>query len=202
LDPQYANAHHWFGDYLSIERRHDEALAEASRALELDPLNLMIGTWVALRYYQAHDYPRAIEQARNSVELDSNFAAAHLLLGEAYVQAGLRSEGISELKRAASLSGGSPLYTAQVAVALAAAGRRREALRIAHELETASRKRYVSPYGLAQIYAALKSDEDTFKWLQAAYGDRAVWLEYLTVDPIFDRYRSDHRFQELLRRLH
>jgi len=45
---------------------------------------------------------------------------------------------------AASLSGGSPLYTAQVAVALAAAGRRREALRIAHELETISMKRYVS----------------------------------------------------------
>jgi TolB-like protein len=202
LDPQYANAHHWYGDYLSIKRRHNEALAEANRALELDPLNLMIGTWAALRYYQAHDYSRAIKQARNSVELDSNFAAAHLLLGEGYVQAGLRSEGISELKRAASLSSGSPLYTAQVGVALAAAGRRREALRIAHELETISKQRYVSPYGLAQIYAALQSDEDTFKWLQAAYGDRAVWMEYLAVDPVFDRYHSDHRFQELVERLH
>jgi tetratricopeptide (TPR) repeat protein len=199
LDPQYANAHHWYGDHLSIKSRHDEALAEANRALELDPLNLMIGTWVALRYYQAHDYSRAIEQARNSVELDSNFAAAHLLLGEGYVQAGLHSEGVSELKRAASLSGGSPLYTAQVAVALAEAGRKGEALRIAHELETISRKRYVSPYGLAQIYAALNRNEDTFKWLQAAYSDRAVWMEYLAVDPLFDRYRSDHRFQELLR---
>ena len=199
LDSQYANAHHWYGDYLSIKRRHDEALAEANRALELDPLNLMIGTWVALRYYQAHDYSRAIEQARNSVELDSNFAAAHLLLGEGYVQVGLHREGVSELKRAARLSGGSPLYTAQVGVALAAAGRKREALRIAHELETISRKRYVSPYGLAQIYAALNRNEDTFKWLQAAYSDRAVWMGYLAVDPLFDRYRSDHRFQELLR---
>jgi TolB-like protein/Flp pilus assembly protein TadD len=157
LDPQYANAHHWYGDYLSIKSRHGEALAETNRALELDPLNLMIGTWVALRNYQAHNYSRAIEQARSSVELDSNFAAAHLLLGESYVQAGLHDEGVSELKSAASLSGGSPLYTAQVAVALAAAGREREALQIAHELETTSRGRYVSPYALAQIYAALKS---------------------------------------------
>jgi TolB-like protein/DNA-binding winged helix-turn-helix (wHTH) protein/Flp pilus assembly protein TadD len=201
LDPQYANAHHWYGDYLSIKSRHDQALAEASRALELDPLNLMISTWVALRYYQAHDFSPAIQQARNSVELDSNFAAAHLLLGEGYVQAGLHSEGVSELKRAASLSGGSPLYTAQVAVALAAAGRKSEALRIAHELETISRKRYVSPYGLAQTYAALNSNEDTFKWLQAAYEDRDVWMGYLAVDQIFDRYRSDHRFQELLQRI-
>jgi len=199
LDPQYANAHHWYGDYLSIKSRHNEALAEASRAQELDPLNLMIGTWVALRYYQARNYSRAIEQARNSVELDSNFAAAHLLLGESYVQAGSHSESLSELKRAASLSGSSPLYTAQVAVALASAGRKSEALQIAHELETASRTRYVSPYGLAQVYAALNRKEDTFKWLQAAYDDRAVWMEYLAVDPIFDRYRSDPRFQELLR---
>ena len=189
------------GTIFSIKGRHDEALAEASRALELDPLNLMISTWVALRYYQARDYSRAIKQGRNPVEQDSSFAAGHLLLGEGYVQAGLRSEGVSELKRAASLSGGSPLYTAQVGVALAAAGRRREALRIAHELETISRKRYVSPYGMAQIYAALKSDDDTFKWLQAAYRDHAVWMEYLAVDPIFDRYRSDRRFQELLRRI-
>ena len=84
------------------------------------------------------------------------------MLGEDYVQSGLPSRGISELKRAASLSGGSPLYTAQGAVALAVGGWNRDALRIARELETISEKRYVSPYGLAQIYAALNKDEDAF----------------------------------------
>jgi TolB-like protein/DNA-binding winged helix-turn-helix (wHTH) protein/Tfp pilus assembly protein PilF len=201
LDPQYANAHHWYGDYLSIRGRHGEALAEAKHALELDPLNLMISTWVGLRYYTARDYSRAIDQNRNSVELDPNFAAAHLLLGEDYREAGLHSEAVNELKKAANLSGDSPLYTAQVAVALAVAGRNRDALRIAHELETISRKRYVSPYGLAQIYAASNKNEDTFKWLEAAYEDHAVWMGYLAVDPIFDRYRSDERFKDLLRRV-
>src|SRR6202522_2998138 len=193
LDPQYANAHHWYGDYLSIRGRHGEALAEAKHALELDPLNLMISTWLGLRYYMARDYPRAIDQNRNSVELDPNFAAAHLLLGEDYRGVGLHSEAVNELKKAASLSGGSPLYTAQVAVALAVEGRSGDALRIAHELEAISRKRYVSPYGLAQIYAASNRNEDTFKWLHAAYEDHAVWMGYLAVDPIFDRYRSDER---------
>jgi TolB-like protein/DNA-binding winged helix-turn-helix (wHTH) protein/Tfp pilus assembly protein PilF len=201
LDPQYANAHHWYGDYLSIRSRHGEALAEAKHALELDPLNLMISTWVGLRYYMARDYSRAIDQNRNSVELDPNFAAAHLLLGEDYREAGLHSEAVDELKKAANLSGDSPLYTAQVAVALAVEGRSGDALRIAHELEAISRKRYVSPYGLAQIYAASNKDEDTFKWLEAAYEDHAVWMGYLAVDPIFDRYRSDERFKDLLRRI-
>ena len=201
LDPQYANAHHWYGDYLSIRSRHGEALLEAKHALELDPLNLMISTWVGLRYYMARDYSRAIDQNRNSVELDQNFAAAHLLLGEDYREAGLHSEAVNELKKAASLSGDSPLYTAQVAVALAVEGRNGDALRIAHELEAISRKRYVSPYGLAQIYAASNKKEDTFKWLEAAYEDHAVWMGYLAVDPIFDRYRSDERFKDLLRRV-
>jgi len=110
-------------------------------------------------------------------------------------------EGVNELRRAATLSGDSPLYTAQLAVALAATGRRSEALRIAHELQMTSKKRYVSPYGLAQIYASLGRKDDAFKWLQAAYADRAVWMGYLAVDPTFDRYRSDQRFQELLRRI-
>jgi len=201
LDPQYANAHHWYGDYLSMQRRHEEALAEARRALQLDPLNLMISTWVGLRYYLAHDYSHAIEQNRGSVELDPNFAAAHLLLGEDYVQAGLPNQAIDEMKRAADLSGGSPLYTAQVGVALAVAGRKDDAHRMAHELETMSSTRYVSPYGVAQIYAALNRKEDTFKWLQSAYNDHAVWMGYLAVDPIFDRYRSEERFKDLLQRI-
>ena len=201
LDFNYANAHHWYGDNLSIRGRHDEALLEAKKALELDPLNLMIGTWVGLRYYLARKYDFATEQGRNTVELDQNFAAAHLLLGESYIQIGSHSQGLAELRRAASLSGNSPLYVSQVAVAYAAAGRKTEALRIIAELQESSGQRYVSPYGMAQAYAALNDREQTFKWLQAAYDDHAVWMSYLAVDPVFDGVRADPRFQELLRRV-
>jgi TolB-like protein/DNA-binding winged helix-turn-helix (wHTH) protein/tetratricopeptide (TPR) repeat protein len=201
LNPQYANAHHWYGDYLSIQGRHDEALVEAKRALELDPLNLMIGTWVGLRYYLARKYDGAMEQSRNTVDLDPNFAAAHLILGESYVQQGKHKEGVNELQHAASLSGGSPLYTAQIGVSLALAGEKKEALRVIRELRGISTKRYVSPYGIAQIYAALNDKEQTYKWLETAYRDRAVWMSYLAVDPVFDSIRSEARFRDLLHRV-
>lgn len=201
LDPQYANAHHWYGDYLSITGRHQEALIEARQALQIDPLNLMIGTWLGLRYYLARDYDRAIEQGRDTVDLDPNFAAAHLVLGESYVQKGLTQEGYDELQKSVILSGNSPLYLAQVAVALASAGKKTEALRIVRELQEMSKTRYVSPYGVAQIYAALHDKEQTLKWLQIAFDDRAVWMTYLAVDPVFDRVRPDERFQDLLRRV-
>ena len=201
LNPQYANAHHWYGDYLSIQGRHDEALVEAKRALELDPLNLMIGTWVGLRYYLARRYDDAIEQSRNTVDLDPNFAAAHLILGESYVQQGKHKEGLDELQKAASLSGDSPLYMAQVGVSLALAGEKKEALRVIRELQDTSGKRYVSPYGFAQIYATLNDKQQTYKWLEVAYLDRAVWMSYLAVDPLFDSIRSEARFRDFLRRV-
>lgn len=201
LNPQDANAHHWYGDYLSIQGRHDQALAEAKRALELDSLNLMIGTWVGLRYYLARKYDGSIEQSRNTVDLDPNFAAAHLILGESYVQQGKHKEALEELQKAADLSGDSPLYMAQVGVSLALAGERKEALRIVRELRAISSKRYVSPYGVAQIYAALNDKEQTYKWLDTAYRDRAVWMSYLAVDPVFDSIRSEERFLDLLQRV-
>ena len=126
----------------------------------------------------------------------------HLLLGENYVQVGLHDQGLAELQTAARLSGNSPLYLAQVAVADASAGKKTEALQIVAQLQSISSTRYVSPYGLAQIYAALGDKEQTFKWLQIAYDDRAVWMSYLAVDPIFDSLRSDPRFEDLLRRVH
>jgi tetratricopeptide (TPR) repeat protein len=113
----------------------------------------------------------------------------------------LHEEGLAELQSAASLSGNSPLYLAQVGVAYAAEGRKTEALQIVTQLQATSIDRYVSPYGLAQIYAALNDKEQTIKWLKIAYEDRAVWMSYLAVDPVFDGYRSDRRFQDLLRRV-
>jgi TolB-like protein/DNA-binding winged helix-turn-helix (wHTH) protein/Flp pilus assembly protein TadD len=201
LNPQYANAHHWYGDYLSIQGRHDEALVEAKRALELDPLNLMIGTWVGMRYYLARRYDGATEQSHNTVDLDPTFAAAHLILGESYVQQGKHKEGLDELQKAADLSGDSPLYLAQVGVSLGLAGEKKEGLRVIRELQDISGKRYVSPYGVAQIYATLHDKEQTYKWLETAYRDRAVWMSYLAVDPVFDSIRSEERFRDLLRRV-
>jgi hypothetical protein len=114
---------------------------------------------------------------------------------------GLEKQAFAELEKAASLSGNSPLYLAQVGVAHASAGRKAKALRIIDQLRRASSSYYVSPYGIVQIYAALNDREQTFTWLQTAHDDRAVWISYLAVDPVFDRFRSDPCFRNLLRRL-
>jgi len=201
LSPGYANAHHWYGDYLSVVDRHEEALAEARRAFELDPLSPMINTWLGYRYYYSRRYDEAIQQGRKILEFDPSFAAAHLLLGQAYLQKGLHAQALSELQSATTLSGNSPIYLAQVGVAYAAAGRNVEALTVIGQLQKAARQSYVSSYGLAQIYAALGDKQHAMKWLESAYGEGAVWLQYLKVDPALDSLHSQPQFQDLARQM-
>ena len=86
LNPNYANGHHWYGEFLSLIGRHEEAIAESERARELDPLSNIINTWVGSRYFYAREYDKAIEQYRNAMEMDPGFVPVHLVLGEALEQ--------------------------------------------------------------------------------------------------------------------
>ena len=67
LNPNYANGHHWYAEFLSLVGRHAEAIAESERARELDPLSNIINTWVGSRYFFARQYDqghRAVQKCR------------------------------------------------------------------------------------------------------------------------------------------
>jgi tetratricopeptide (TPR) repeat protein len=130
LNPNYANARHWYGEYLSLVGRHNLAIREAERARELDPLSSIVNTWVGSRYFFARRYDTAVEQYRNVLELDPAFVPAHLALGQAYVQKQMFPEAIRELEKAVDLSGGSPVYLASLAHAYGMTGRKRDTSRV------------------------------------------------------------------------
>ena len=73
LNPRYATAHQWYGGYLEAMGRHNEAIAERKRALELEPLSLIMNFELGIAFYYARDYDQAIEQFQKTVELDQNF---------------------------------------------------------------------------------------------------------------------------------
>jgi len=50
LNPNLATAHHWYGDYLANMGRLDEGIAQTKRALELDPLSLIINTTMGWQF--------------------------------------------------------------------------------------------------------------------------------------------------------
>ena len=82
LDPNYATAHHWYGEFLAFQGRFDEALAENERARELDPLSLIIASDRGAIFYFARQYDRAIEQFRAVLQRDPPFGNANMVFQE------------------------------------------------------------------------------------------------------------------------
>ncbi|MEO8090981.1 MAG: protein kinase [Gemmatimonadales bacterium] len=77
LNPRYPIGHHWYAGFLSGMARHGEALQQEEIARDLDPLSLIIQTWMGLRYYFGGKYEEAIVEYRKALELDPDFAPAH-----------------------------------------------------------------------------------------------------------------------------
>ena len=61
--------------------RFDQAIAEEKRALELDPLSLIINADLGWVYFNARRYDEAEAQVRKTLEMDANFFLAHFYLG-------------------------------------------------------------------------------------------------------------------------
>jgi tetratricopeptide (TPR) repeat protein len=158
----------------------------------------MIVAWIL---YFARRYDEAIEQGRQTLELDPNYATAYRILGWAYEETGLYDEAISAHLRASELTDYGLNFTAQLGRAYALAGRQDEARKVLAELRKTSAETYVSSLDIAIIHAALGEIDPAFEWLERAYEERADHLAYLKVNPRLAALHSEPRFQELLRRL-
>jgi serine/threonine protein kinase len=201
LDPNYATAHQWYAECLSMLGRHSEAIAEIKKAHELDPLSLIINQGVGGKYMYARRYDEAMAQFRRTLELYPHFPPTHQRLGWCYVQKRMYDEAIAEMRRAVELSGNSAQMIAALGHAHAAAGRRETARGIIAELERRSKESYVDHYFVATIFAALGEKDEAFALLEKAYAERSYWMPWLNIDPQFDNLRSDSRFDELVERV-
>jgi TolB-like protein/DNA-binding winged helix-turn-helix (wHTH) protein len=200
LNPNYATAHHWSSIYLSAMGRFPEAIQEAERAHELDPLSLSITLSLATEYRDARRFDRSIELLSAVLELDSNFAAAHQGLGKTYQAMGLWKLAVEEFQRAVALSHDSESLTG-LAYAYSASGERAEALKIVDQLRAQPASNYVSPFNMAAVFTGLGEKDKAFFYLDRAYHERDSRLPFLAVDRWFEPLRSDPRFVELCSRM-
>ncbi len=200
LNPRYAPAHQWFGAYLAWMGRYEESIAEFKRANRLDP-HAIINQNLGFFYFNYRRYDQAIEQFEKALELDPGLAPAHCLLGLTYAYIGMHDAAIAAGKKAVELSQGATLFIGALAEILAVTGYREEAEKTLGELNMLSMQRYVSPYDVARIHAALGNKDEALKCLESGYRERAAFMIWLKIDPRFDDMRSDPRFQDLLRRM-
>jgi len=197
LNPADAAAYLWYGRLLTTSGRFDEGYNELKRAQLKDPLSSSINAEIGRTLFYAQKYKEAGEQLRETLELNSMFWPAHVFLAWVYEQQGLFTEALAILKQCDTLDD-NPRTKAFLAVTHALAGEEIEAEKILAHLIEQHKQRYISPYYIALIYAALDDRDRAFHWLDRAYTDRSEWMVWLEVEPRFDMLRNDSRFSALL----
>lgn len=201
LSPRYAVARQWFASFLAARGKVVEAIAEAERARDLEPLSPILNNNLGWVYYLARRYDDSAEQFKGIIELEPDFVLARRNLARTLTQKGQFSDAEREFNRAQELAGDSASLQAELGYFYAVSGRKDEALRIAEGLKRTARGSYVSPYWIALVYSGLNDKTEAIGWLRTALRHRSGGLVFLNVDPRFDNLRSDPRFEALLKEM-
>jgi TolB-like protein/DNA-binding winged helix-turn-helix (wHTH) protein/Flp pilus assembly protein TadD len=202
LNPNYATAHQWYSYYLSAMGRFAEAVEEARKAQQIDPLSLSINTTLAGRYRDSGQFAQAINLSQRTLEMDPDFVTAHIALGATYEAEGSWPQAIREYQKAVDLSPNSPPALAALGCAYGYSGNQEGAREILVSLREASKRHYVSGFDMATVFAGIGDKDNAFHWLEKAYSERESQMAFLGVTRRLDGLRSDPRFVDLLHRMH
>ncbi len=201
-DPDHPTTHHWHAtNGLLPQARFKDADAALARALELDPLSLIISVSLGLSAFFARRYEDAVRRFAGSLDLDASFAMGHFFLGQTLTELGRHDEAIAALERADALRGGSPETRASLGHAHARAGHADQAREALGSLEALGQTRYVSPVLLATVRAGLGEAEASLDALERAESVRSAELVWSGVRPAFASLHQAPRFSALCARI-
>ena len=199
LDANLAITHYRYAwVYLSPLGRHDEAIAEMKRAMELEPLSLVQGANFAAVYLYARQFDKALDQARKTYDLDPNLVTSQNWMCHSLDVNGMYAESLAISEKAA-LSNRS--LEAALGYAYAKGGRRQEAEAVLKQWKEIEKTKYVSNYWMAVVHVALGEKDAAFAELEKAYQAHDWFLQRLKVDPFMDSLRNDPRFADLVKRV-
>jgi len=198
LNPGYATAHHWYAWHLALLHRYDEAIVEMKKAMNVDPLSIIINADLAELLSLAHATDESIQQSRKTIEMDPAFGLAHNHLGQAYLQKHMNREAVEELQEAVKLSNGSPTCIANLARANAVSDKKSEAIKLLGDLKKRSTPGQSFASEIAVIYASLGDTDQAMNWLEKGHEER--FNPGVLIRPGFDPLRADPRFEDLVRR--
>ena len=201
LDPNYATAHHWYGDgYLAPMGRTEEAVAEVRLAEKLDPLSPIIATDVAKELYYARRYPEATAQLKKVLELSPNYPMALEWVRWMQINDGKYADALAtlELERRTLPP---ERYLLGKATILGTSGQRDKARELISQVLRVTQTQYANPAEIAFAYAAMGDMDNAFLWFDKACDAESSWLTGLNVVPGSAPLHSDPRYPALLRRV-
>jgi len=201
LNPNDAEAHRTYANFLAALGRQAEAQTEIHRAQELDPLYITTRITAGWVDYFARQYRKAVEECRAALELDPNSAGGYDCLGGAYLAQGSYQQAIDACQKAARLSENAPARTVGLGEAYARGGKKTESKEVLEQMRDRAKRAYVSPVFLSRLYLASGDHMQALAQLEQAYRERDPYVVWIKVEPAFDPLRADAGFQDLLGRV-
>ena len=202
LNPNYEHYHSDYEHYLRAMKRFDEAVIESKRVLELEPASAFHHRSLAMAFYFARQYDEAIEQCQKALVLEQNMPTTYKWLAKSYEQKKLYDQAVEGHLKNRDIG---PEVEAAFREAYAASGWKgfwRKTLDLLKEQAKQTGRH--NPYQFAETYARLGEKDQAFAWLEKTYEQRGTtgWgILFFNRDPLWDGFRSDPRFIDIIRRM-
>lgn len=198
INPNLAEAHMGHAFLLSVLGRHNEAIAEARRAVELAPLDLSLRTALAEQLMHANRAAEAERECLEVIKIDHGFARGYAVLSWVYEYSGRHDRAIAIQAQLLKISGATPQEIEEMNRAYRTGG-----MVAVHrvDLENYLEQRPPRYYDLATLYAVVGEREKALDNLWKAYDTRDGSMIFIGVAMELDPVRSDPRFKELLQRM-
>jgi adenylate cyclase len=201
LNPGYAGARYWLGEFLLLSGRSGEAIEMLELAQDLDPISTVGNEHLVMAYYLSGQHDRADRQATEALELQPQHAPAHRLLGQLHLWRGRNDDALDSLQRARQMDPRDPETVSSLAMAFFAAGQTDAFNDLRTRLDRSQERPWAMPYHHAGLAAAVGDRDRAFAALDTCFDERVFDLVRIAIDPAFDRLRPEPAFQKLLERL-
>jgi len=193
LNPNLEEARYEYAWFLATMGRHGEAVVQAERAVETDPLSVSANLALGSVYHGAGMLDRALAQLRRTIELEPNDPRCHGFIGGVYRSLGLYDEMMEAEHKRMALQGARPGEIEAMKDAYRTGGYPGLLRwRLAHAQH---------PFAQAEAQAQLGLRDEAIANLEKCYAQRWWAMVRINSGPIWDPLRTDPRFQEILRRM-
>lgn len=199
LSPNYPEAHMIYAVLLVSTGRRDPGLAEMRKAHDIDPISQLPNIIAVVVSYLARQYDTAIDQGRTTIELYPESVGTYSWLAAAYEKKGLFDQAIASYLKVKEIEGDSAKDVSAYRSAYEKAGI------LGYwqaELANAQRDSRPNPCRLTNIHAHLHNKAQALEFLDQSSQQHCSGPHTTLADPVFDEFRQDPKFKEVISRLH
>jgi TolB-like protein/Flp pilus assembly protein TadD len=201
LNPSYVLAYSSYAYYLTAMERMPEARRAMEQALQLDPLSASTATDMGFHLFYSRNYTEAEHVLNDALAINPKAAMAHIWLGRSLQAEEKYADAIGEYQKTLNINKNWPVAYAAIGYVQGITGEQAEAKKILEKMNSLVDSIYVTPYGLALVYASLHDTDQAFVCLDQAYKEHSNWLVWLKMDPRWTIISKEKRYEQLVAKM-